>query len=678
VLLYKRFRPFALAFIIAGMLLSAVSPVHGQGKPQDLSEMSLEELMAVKVSTVVGASKREQSLSEAPSSVTIISSQDIQQYGYRTLADILNSVPGLYVTTDDAYSFLGVRGFNRPGDYGGRVLLLLDGHRLNEPVFDTASFSHDFILDVDLIDRVEIVRGPGSALYGDNAFFAVVNVISKRGKDFHWGEAAGHGGSLDTYQGRVSVGHRFADGMEFLLSGTNFGSDGQKRIQFQSANPTNPLPNNGVAENLDYERNQSFFAKLQYNDFTLTAAYNSRLKGVPNAAFGIVFNDPRFWDRDQQEFVDLKFDKALGDGWSVMTRVFYSRYAYDSDSPFDYANTGIPVDFVINHDFSRSQWAGTEIQLGKKWERVQLTTGGEFRRNFQEHYENQDLNPSFTYTNINQTDSTWGLFANVEVPLYRKYLTIDAGVRYDGFTRFDPAVNPRVALIARPFNKTTLKAIYGQAYRTPNVYEANYSGLGAVPNPDLKPETIHSYEAVWEQKYGEYFRSTLSGYLNQVRDLINLTGVGLNLFEEVNLGKINAKGVEMALEWRDSSTGIRGRASYAFQQTWDELQAQQLNNSPQHLAKFNLVVPLYHERLSAALEVRGQSAVTSTLGTTINGFWLVNATLFTQKIFKSLDLSVSADNLTGARYAFPGSPALPMASLPQPGRSVQVGFSYGF
>jgi outer membrane receptor for ferrienterochelin and colicins len=315
VLLYKRFTPFALAVIVAGILLSAVSSVHGQGKPQDLSQMSLEELMAVKVSTVVGASKREQSLSDAPSAVTIITSQDIQQYGYRTLADILNSVPGLYVTTDDEYSYLGVRGFNRPGDYGGRVLLLLDGHRLNEPIYDSALLSHDFILDVDLIDKVEVAHGTGSALYGDNAFFAIVNVISKRGKDFHWGEAAGYGGSFDTYQGRLSVGHQFDNGLEFLLSGTKFGTAGQKQIQFQSSDPTNPLPNNGVAENLDHDRNQSLYAQLRYHDFTLTSAYNSRLEQDPTADFGAVFNDPRFRVSDEEEFVDLKFEKALEHGW---------------------------------------------------------------------------------------------------------------------------------------------------------------------------------------------------------------------------------------------------------------------------------------------------------------------------------------------------------------------------
>jgi iron complex outermembrane receptor protein len=158
--------------------------------------------MAIKVSRVEGASKREQDLTAAPSAVTIITSQDITQYGYRTLADVLNSVRGIYATNSRSYSFLGVRGFNRPGDYGGRNLILLDGQRLNEPIFDTAAFGQDFALDADLIDRVEIVRGPGSTLYGSNAFFSVVNVITKRGRDYNHSEASASGGR----SGRAKAG----------------------------------------------------------------------------------------------------------------------------------------------------------------------------------------------------------------------------------------------------------------------------------------------------------------------------------------------------------------------------------------------------------------------------------------------------------------------------------------
>src|SRR5216117_1051022 len=146
------------------------------------ADLSIEQLGNIEVPVVEGASKYKQKTTEAPSSVTIITSDEIKKYGHRTLADILQTVPGMYVTYDRNYSFLGVRGFNR-GDYNSRVLLLVDGHRVNNSLSDGAFIGTEFILDVDLIDRVEIIRGPGASLYGNNAFFGVVNVITRKGRD---------------------------------------------------------------------------------------------------------------------------------------------------------------------------------------------------------------------------------------------------------------------------------------------------------------------------------------------------------------------------------------------------------------------------------------------------------------------------------------------------------------
>jgi iron complex outermembrane receptor protein len=115
-------------------------------------------------------------VTEAPSSVTIVTSEDIRRYGYRTLAELLRSVRGFYTSYDRSYTSLGVRGFGQPGDYNSRILLLLDGHRLNDNIYDSAMLGTEFILDIDLIERVEISRGPGSSLYGNNAFFAVVKL----------------------------------------------------------------------------------------------------------------------------------------------------------------------------------------------------------------------------------------------------------------------------------------------------------------------------------------------------------------------------------------------------------------------------------------------------------------------------------------------------------------------
>jgi iron complex outermembrane receptor protein len=93
---------------------------------------------------------------------------------------------------------------------------MVDGHRINDPVYDAALLGHDFPLDVDLIERVEVIRGPGSALYGNNAFFGIVNVITRKGRDLDGVEASIYGGNFETYSGRFSFGQKFTNGVEML------------------------------------------------------------------------------------------------------------------------------------------------------------------------------------------------------------------------------------------------------------------------------------------------------------------------------------------------------------------------------------------------------------------------------------------------------------------------------
>ena len=139
--------------------------------------MSLESLMDV---TVVGASRYEQKSSEAPTYASVVTAEDIRRNGYRNLADLLRTLPGVFITNDRNYSTSGIRGFLPAGDYNSRVLLLVDGHRINNSIYDQAMIGNDFPVDIDLVERVEVVRGPSSSLYGSNAFFGVINVITKR------------------------------------------------------------------------------------------------------------------------------------------------------------------------------------------------------------------------------------------------------------------------------------------------------------------------------------------------------------------------------------------------------------------------------------------------------------------------------------------------------------------
>ncbi|HOP41214.1 MAG TPA: TonB-dependent receptor plug domain-containing protein, partial [Geobacteraceae bacterium] len=202
----RRFRPVSsrlpawmMLFLCCFTFLSvSLSHAESSGPPEDaqpdLTSLTIEELMEIEVETVSGASRYEQPISEAPASVSIVTADEIRKFGYRNLADILQSVPGFSVTNDRNYQYAGIRGFGLPGDYGTRMLLLIDGVRQNDPIYQTGFIGNEVVVDTDLIERVEIIRGPGHTLYGANAMMAVVNIVTKRGSDLDGFELSGEAG----------------------------------------------------------------------------------------------------------------------------------------------------------------------------------------------------------------------------------------------------------------------------------------------------------------------------------------------------------------------------------------------------------------------------------------------------------------------------------------------------
>lgn len=260
----------ALCFLLFAQLLAL--PAGAQDGPKegsqdqtgtkDVGDASLEELGHIQV---YGASKRLQSTSDAPASVTVITADEIQKYGYRTLAEILESARGFYITYDRDYTFIGVRGFGRLGDWNNRVLLLVDGHRINDNVLGMAMIGPEFLVDVDLIDRVEIIRGPSSSLYGAQAFLAVINVVTIKAPRLKGEEVSFAPASYGTYQGRASYGGEYK-GVDMLLSGTFYNSQGQTLFfpQFDSS-----ATNYGVTRNTDYESFQHILATISFAGFTL-------------------------------------------------------------------------------------------------------------------------------------------------------------------------------------------------------------------------------------------------------------------------------------------------------------------------------------------------------------------------------------------------------------------------
>ena len=569
--------------------------------PVLFASVTEESLLFQEIPSVYGASKFEQKITQAPSAVSIVTAQEIKKNGYRTLADVLRSVTGFYVTYDRNYSYVGVRGFGRPGDYNTRILLTIDGHRTNDNIYNQASVGTEAILDVDLIDRVEIIRGPGSSLYGSNAFFGVINIITKRGRNLKGTEVSGEAGSFDTYKGRVSYGNRYQSGTEAILSASAYDSKGD-RLYFPEFDPANPsadprATNGGFSDNSDYDRSQNLFSTVALGDFTLQGAYASRTKGIPTGAFGTDFNDPRSRTVDIRSYADLKYEHGVSAKTDLTVRLFYDYYQYTGDYAY-FTTYG-----AMNKDLSNGTWMGTELKLITRiQEKHRFIAGGEYQVSFRENQQNYDVDPYVSYLDDVHRSRLMAAYIQDEIT-FSPTVILNAGVRYDHYSTFGGTTNPRLALIMTPAEKSTVKVLWGSAFRAPNDYELYYQVPGmSVANPDLDPEKIVTTEVVFDQYIGEHLRAFVSGYYYKINNLINYGTDPLTLLPQFqNISEVYAQGGEVELDGKWTN-GVEARVSYTIQRTKDEATSDPLSNSPAQMGKLALNIPVMKEKIFLGLE----------------------------------------------------------------------------
>lgn len=652
--------------ISLGMALS-VSAAAESNTPDaqaDLTGLSIEELLSVEV---YSASKFPQKTTEAPANVTIITAAEIRRYGYRTLANILSSVRGMNVAYDRNYSYLGVRGSGRAGDFNSRVLLLVDGYRLNDNIYDQAAIGTEFPLDVDLIDRVEVVRGPGSSIYGSNAVLGVINVITKRGSALNGLEVSGELANFNTNKERLSYGKRYENGAELLLSASSYHSTGQDLFfpEFNTASTSN-----GIAHNMDGDRYQSFLGKLAYAGFTLTSGYSKRDKTVPTASYSTLFNDPNFSVSDGSAFMDIGYSGGLDRNWDIAAHLFQGRYSYEGIYPYAAA---------LNKDTARGDWWGTEVKLLGRFENHKVVAGVEYQNNYRQDQGNYDIAPYTLYLDDKRSSKREGVYVQDEITL-GKGLLLNAGLRNDYYSTVGNAVNPRLGLIWSPAETTAFKFLYGTAFRAPNLYELYYVTAGLQKaNPGLKPEKIATYEFVVEHSLRQDLRLTADVYRNKISNSINqITDPADSRLVFVNAGQVDERGVELEAE-RLWDSGMRLRTSYAWQISRDETTQAELVNSPRHLAKLNYSIPLRGDSLRTGLELQYTGSRKTLAGGTAGGHLLTNLTLLSERLVENLELSASLYNLFDIRYADPGGQEhQPLDMIAQDGRSFRLKLSYRY
>jgi len=649
----------------AALLLAAPCRPDSQGTADpstpDLNALTLEQLMDVKVE---GAALHPQTLQEAPASVTIITAEDIRKYGYRTLGEALAGVRGFYVTNDRTYTSVGVRGFDVPGDYDSELLVMVNGHNMTDHIYNfMLFFGNDFPIDMNLIKQIEIIRGPSSALYGSNAMFATINIVTKSPDEAGPLTLTADTGSFGEKKGQIS-GTASLGGAKVLLSGSVFNNTGQSPIFFPELNT--PQNNYGNAIDMNGERGYHFFASLAWRNWTVTAAFADHDIIQPVSWGDTIFNDRGTNSNDQRDFIDAAYQRQIGGG-TLLWRTYYDSYYSQGRYDYPLGDGGVED----NRANLRANWVGTQLTY-----RFRTTPAGDFTVvaegsvDLQNHMTDADVSPvPIQYVNITDRDRFIAFVVQDEKRLSERW-TMDLGLRFDE-SRFDRGfLSPRAALIYQR-SEWTYKFLYGRGFRDPSVYQLFYSdGLSAVGNASLRPETSDTVEVDVERKLGKRMNLQASAYGYRMRDFLAVVFLADGLEQYQNTGTVHAEGVELEINGRPLNW-LEASASYSVESSRDNSGDGVLANSPNNLAKLRFAIPLIR-KLDLSSGMQYTSSRRTLQSNYLSPLYLADFTLTSKHLLRNFDMRLGLRNAFNRNYSEAVALFPTVDSVPQPGRSFFV------
>lgn len=616
-------------------------------------KLPLDQLLGTPVSTATEyehvlsstASKYDQELASTPASITVITSEEIERYGWTTLDQVLQSIPGFYLTNDRNYTYLGVRGIGRPTDYNSRIMVMVDGQVLNESVFGAAPAGSDLAIDFASVEKIEIIHGPGSALYGSHAMHAVINVITRSADDMDGLGVSVHAGSSQKEGATLRFGRTFANGLQLTASGLWDTTNG--------ANLSFP-EYGGVAHGRDYEDRYGFRVGLRKGNFDLTAARMSRTKGIPTGSYESLFDvDSR--TTDWHDLIDAGYHRTIGPDKILELRAGWDRTGEHGVWPYE-ASPGIDdTSSVRLGGEARLHWdihPNHRLTVGAEYVAVPTARYrydlGEYKSHFARPYDSMSYYAEY---NFRPTPK----------------LGLVAGVRRDDFSSTADSINPRAAILFTPNKSTTFKLLYGTAFRSPNGYEAYYSDpiTPWKANPDLQPERTRTIELEWEQRLttelfvvGSAYHIIASNLIDQQLDPSD------DVYWYQNAQQITSRGAELKIDLRRKD-GLWGYLSYSFAHAHDAMD--HLDNSPKHMVKGGVSTSPF-DPFHFGLDAVYESARFTRDGGKTDGFVFLNGTV-SKQLAAHLRLGLSMRNLLDNRYATPVGPELRQQSIRQDGRT---------
>lgn len=643
-------------------------------------------------SEIEAASRARESIADAPASVSLVTAYEIRMLGFTSLADALAGQRGSYLTNDYSYPSVSFRGVGPLGDFGNRVQVQLDGHVLNYLYDGSSPTDLDLLVGLQGLERIEIVRGPGSALYGSGALFGVLNLVTPR--DFTTSRGRVGVSGMGPQSGRLWFDYT----TPFLGEGRLWTYNGVAYTQphefFSPGRVGSDEFPDGIARGVGEATSGTSMGTVGWGPWTLAWYFHERDLASPAAPFGTVFGSPDNQLQDRRAFTELRLDTALSDKVGVAARIALDHSYYNGVYPYDLDNEDVYAESF--HDWALSAEARFAIEASDV---VDVLAGVLVDAGFDNRMQGQSRGDDELTLDTAHPILKVAAYSTLAWQL-DPALVLHGGLRFDGvamlegrnnnipgspdYVGFEGALSPRLAGVWRIAEDTRLKVVMGSAFRAPTFYELTYGdgGTTQVPATDLAPERIWTGEVELGQRLAADLVLNIGGYVSSVEDSVTITGEGTEEEPLVFANRdqpVSSVGLELELV-HELRRGLTFGLTYALQRSrlGGLFDGEGLENSPTHLVGGRAIIPLLPKALSLVTRATIDSGRRDLDGNDTGAavIWDLGIAGFVDVIHA--DYSITVRNLLDWQYDHPSSGEPEDMRQRQPGLSLYADLSLRF
>ena len=658
---------------------------------------------------VVTAARYEQKVSEAPAIIEVITADEIKKSGDTNLIDVLKHLPGAV----ELLAMSGRVNLILRGQDSGAIKFMIDGHPINQLMY--GDFDNWCKIDLDIVKQIEVIRGPGSALYGTDAFSGVINIITKKGSDINGVEVNIKGGSFETGGGSILIGNKIKDDLTYKLFFQHTKSDGpgcNLEYDILQGTPYTLCPgkmneefetttlNFGVEDPDFYLRGMylksskeqligSMFAlidecEVSTDEFFIEGAYVFRVNEKTAFTPKIYYH---YWDNMQL------YGDVVPEGYYTIVPSMppYIPQDFNGDGILEYWPEGVFADAG-----QKEELYGIELKLETPLTDAGKVIGGIFfeKSSVFDVFTKANMHPVYFFNLGTMTDLTdfanfnsggertvYGGFAQLDWKL-RDDLTTIVGARYDNYDDFGETFNPRCGLVWEFNKKGNVKFLYGSPFRAPNFGQLyNDNQPITMGNKDLKSEKIQTGEISLNYSPVNKLNTVLTVFQSKITD-----GIGMDVSGKIlptdpaiwgNVLELDSIGVETeAKYYLWEKTYLYGSFVYIESEKGDEETAGIPLNSGSFGLNLNFAKHYNWNTMLYYVGKKPRDVAGGDMRDPVSSYTLVDTAFLIEDIIKGMDIKFIVKNLFDKEYYYPSTQAT--ADIARPGISYYASLGYKF